>query len=125
MKIIVFLYFTLLALMPGCNNSRVYDTKSVKADYEISPNDSFQIILDSNPSTGYAWQWTNKTGVSKVDTIGHNFMSNSEVLVGAGGKEIWIFKGLMSGIDSINLEYCRLWEPNSTVQRKKIIVKVK
>ncbi len=125
MKTIVFIYFALLALMSGCNNSKINDSDFVKADYEISRNDSFQIVLDSNPSTGYAWQWTNKTGVSIIDTIGHNFISNSEVLIGAGGKKIWIFKGLMPGIDSINLEYCRSWEPNSTALTKKIIVKIK
>jgi len=97
----------------------------MKTDYEIAVNDSFQLELDSNPTTGYRWEWTNKESVSIVGTLDNKYVSGSPASAGSGGKEIWKFKGLMSGIDTIILEYCRSWEPNSTVDKKTITIKVK
>ena len=97
----------------------------MKTDYEVAINGSFQFELDANPTTGYAWKWTNKDAVSIVDTFGHQYILSEPVLTGSGGKEIWKFKGLKSGTDTLKLEYCRSWEPNSAVATKTITVEVK
>ena len=97
----------------------------MKTDYEIAVNESFQLELDSNPTTGYRWEWTNKESVSIVGTLDNKYVSGSPASAGSGGKEIWKFKGLKSGLDTIKLEYCRSWEPNSSVDKKTITIKVK
>jgi len=94
-------------------------------DYQIAVNESFQIELNSNPTTGYSWKWTNKTSVTIVETFDFQFKSDEPVLAGSGGKEVWKFKGVKSGTDTIRLEYCRSWEPNSTAASKNIVVTVK
>ena len=104
------------------NNKTVGDTKT---DYTIAVNENFQIELDSNPTTGYNWNWVNKKSVSIIDTFDYKYIPNTPVLMGSGGKAIWKFKGIKSGTDTIKLEYCRSWEPNSTVAKKTITVKVK
>jgi len=97
----------------------------MKSDYEIELNENFQLELDSNPTTGFAWKWTNKQSVTIVDSVGREYIPNTPVLTGSGGKEIWKFKGIKTGIDTIKLEYCRSWEAASTVTSKTITVKVK
>jgi len=97
----------------------------MKTDYEIAVNESFQLELDSNPSTGYSWKWTNKQSVSIVETLDEEYIPSAPALIGSGGKEIWKFKGLKGGTDTIKLEYCHSWDPKSTVDTKEITVKVK
>lgn len=101
------------------------DSENSKADYEVSVNEQFHIDLVSNPTTGYSWAWVNKQTIDIVDTIDRSFMVDTPVLVGSGGKEIWKFKGVKSGVDSIKMEYCRPWDSNSTIDSKIIVVKVK
>jgi len=97
----------------------------MKTDFEIAVNESFQVELDSNPTTGFGWQWTNKQSVSIVEILDQQYIPNKPILIGSGGKAIWKFKGFKSGTDTIKLEYCRSWEPKSTVTSKAITVKVK
>ncbi|MBM4176751.1 MAG: protease inhibitor I42 family protein [Ignavibacteria bacterium] len=104
----------------GDNNGSDY-----KFDFDIEKGKSFQIELKSNPTTGYSWKWINRTSVSIVDTAGYKYLPDRPGLVGSGGKEIWTFKGMSIGNDSLRFEYNRSWEPNSTVESKTIYVRVK
>lgn len=97
----------------------------MEADYEIAVNESIQIELNSNPTTGFAWKWTNKESVSIVNLTGTEYIPDAPALTGSGGKEIWKFTGLKSGTDTIKLEYCQPWDTTSTVNTKNITVKVK
>jgi len=97
----------------------------MKTEYEIAVNESIQLELDSNPTTGFAWKWTNKDSVSIVDSTGTEYIPNTPDLTGSGGKEIWKFKGLKSGTDTIKMEYCRAWDTASTSASKNIVIKVK
>jgi len=97
----------------------------MKTDYEIAVNESFQVELDSNPTTGFAWKWTNKESVSIVDSTGTEYVPDTPALTGGGGKEIWKFTGLKSGTDTIKLEYCRPWDTTSTANTKNVTVKVR
>ena len=111
-----------LAILVSCNSQ-----KNIKADYEISKNEIFEISLISNPTTGYSWKWANKKPTSLLDTIGKSYIPTKvkDGIVGSGGTEIYKFKGNIVGIDTVKFEYCRSWEPNSTVETKKFIVKIK
>ena len=115
------LSFLLISLF-SCNTQ-----KSVKADYEVSKNEIFEVSLKSNPSTGYSWKWNKKQTLNLVDSVTttYNPTKVEAGIVGSGGNEIWKFKGKETGVDTLTFEYCRSWEPNSTVETKKIIVKIK
>jgi len=97
----------------------------MKTEYEIAVNESFQIELDANPTTGYAWKWTNQQSVTIVDTFDFEFIPGTPGSIGGGGKERWNFRGLSSGTVSIKMEYCKSWDPKSTIELKEIIVRVK
>jgi inhibitor of cysteine peptidase len=101
--------------------------KNSKIDYEVTKGETFDVALIANPSTGYSWKWIKNKNKNLVDSISSNFIQDdaAEGMVGVGGKEIWKFKGKQHGINTLTFEYCRSWNPNSTVQIKKIVVKIK
>ena len=101
------------------------DYTRMKTEYEIAVNESFQIELDSNPTTGFAWKWTNKQSDSIIDTFDFEFIPGTPGLIGGGGKERWSFRGLSSGTATIKMEYCQSWDTKSTMESKEIIVRVK
>ena len=80
--------------------------------------------MNTNPSTGYSWQWSNRKMVAIVDTTKKVYLASNKGLVGSGGEEIWTFKGLKPGIDSVLLTYSRSWEKNPPAILKKVIIKV-
>ena len=101
----------------------------INADYEISVNEQFQLDFVSNPSTGYDWKWTNEPTVSIVETVSNNLILNPNpnpfFAGGVPGKVNWIFKGVKSGLDTIKFELCQPWNPNSSLEYKKFVVKVR
>lgn len=113
---------TILAIsLFSCNSQ-----KNIKADYEVNKNETFEVVLKSNPSTGYSWKWIKEQPSKIVDSISSTYIQDKSQpnMVGVGGNEIWKFKGKEIGVDTLKFEYCRSWDKNSTVETKKIIVKI-
>jgi predicted secreted protein len=98
-------------------------TQDTITHYEIKVDSIFKDTLSSNHTTGYAWHWSNKALVKIIDSIKVDYVSNHTNLIGAGGIEIWNFKAKAQGIDTIKLEYNRIFESNSTIKYKCIIIK--
>ena len=97
----------------------------MKSDYEIGVGDTFQLELTSNPSTGYSWIWSNQQAVSVVEKMDMKYTASNPGLMGGGGTQVWTFKGVKSGSDSLKLEYKRSWESVPAVETKTIKVSVK
>ncbi len=114
--------FSILAItLFSCNTQ-----KNIKADYEVNKNQTFEISLKSNPTTGYSWKWIKVQPSKIVDSISSIYIQDKAEpnMVGVGGNEIWKFKGKETGIDTLKFEYQQPWQPNSTVETKKIIIKI-
>ena len=114
---------TVLAIaLFSCNTQ-----KNIKADYEISKNGILEISLKSNPSTGYSWKWIKNKSSNLIDSINTTYIpiKVKEEIVGSGGNEIWKFKGNEKGIDTLEFEYKRSWDKNSTIETKKFVVVIK
>jgi len=105
----------------SCNSQ-----KEIKSDFEINKNETFEISLKANPTTGYSWKWKKDASSKLVDSISAIYTQDkaAEDMTGVGGNEVWKFKGKTSGIDTLTLENCRSWEKNSTIESKKFVVKV-
>lgn len=117
----LFILLLLITASSGCERNK----NKAEADYRIKNGEQFRLEMHSNPSTGYSWQWINRQSVHFVDTTGLEYLPDKPFLTGSGGTEIWIFEGIGRGTDTIKLEYCRSWEPNTPAFTKQIIVKVK
>ncbi len=79
--------------------------------------DELTVALDSNATTGYSWTY-------EINGSAIFFKSNSYVadenpggLVGAGGTEIFVFKGIGSGEVTLVMTYAQSWSPDSAVRR--------
>ena len=120
MKKFVYYLFTISLL--ACNSQ-----KDIKTDYEIKANETFEIELKSNPTTGYSWKWVKNDSPSILDSVSATYLQDKAEagMTGVGGKEIWKFKGVKSGIDSLKFEYSRPWEKDAAAEKKKVIVKIK
>ena len=113
------LALAILMLTSGCRKNDV-----TNADYEISIDETFQVELVSNPTTGYTWKWANEQFTSIVDTINWTYVPDAPELIGSGGKEVWEFRGIQTGIDTIKLEYCQSWDSSSTIESIHLVIKV-
>jgi inhibitor of cysteine peptidase len=73
----------------------------------------FTVTLESNPSTGYHWEWV-AGQESIIEQVGKTEFKQPETggppLVGAGGWEIFNFKAVSRGQMILKLVYRRPWE---------------
>ena len=78
----------------------------------VESGQRFIIELDSNPGTGYKWNWRFKPdpALIKLEEELHHPRSGSRFLIGGGGLDIWTFKALETGHTALELEYRRPWE---------------
>jgi predicted secreted protein len=77
----------------------------------IAVAESFIVCLDSNATTGYAWE------LGEMDTVILESTDQEYVediappgMSGVGGTEIWEFAGKVPGRTDLRLEYRRPWE---------------
>ncbi|MFZ4462657.1 MAG: protease inhibitor I42 family protein [Bacteroidales bacterium] len=123
MKIqLITLSIILFASLTACKTQR---HAPGKADYSISIEEEFQFELESNATTGYSWQWVNHSSVSVVDSIGFSYIVTYPDRMGSPGKEIWKFRAIQSGTDTLHFVYRRPWEKNAIARTKDVVVEVK
>ena len=96
-------------------------------EISVSCGETFTIELQSSPSTGMSWEWTNRNDVSCVDTIGLEIVPTIENRKGVPEIEKWIFKGLKKGNCTLLFDYVDYTDNKSVVDTKefKILVKNK
>ena len=100
---------------------------SVDADREIvlSSNRNFQIMLPSNPTTGYDWILSNNRP-DVITAISHKFIKDVSGRVGVGGETTWNLKTKKIGEAELSFSYQRAWVegvPPTRVVTFKIVVR--
>ncbi len=81
-------------------------------DVVLSVNAILVVTLESNATTGFRWELVSIDDPSILKLVESNYQTTqtpgeSEPLVGAGGKEIWIFRALKPGQTNFNMAYIR------------------
>ncbi|MDY6953319.1 MAG: protease inhibitor I42 family protein [Thermodesulfobacteriota bacterium] len=88
----------------------------------IGVGETFHIVLEANPSTGYSWQ------VAGVDTAilqaGEVQFRRTSELLGAPEEQIIPFTALRSGATTVDMRYARPWEEETRLQNYIINVRV-
>jgi len=77
------------------------------AAFEVSRNDTFEIRLPSNPSTGFSWTPVPTSG---IEVGAPEFVDDVSDLVGAPGYERFEVTALQVGPIHVVFEYARSWE---------------
>ncbi len=84
---------------------------------QVTVGETFSIVLDSNPTTGYTWQRQDKAGGGVVVFTGNRFVAARTDLAGAGGKEHMAFRAKSPGTEKLTFHYLRPWEKNTEPAR--------
>ena len=88
--------------------------KHITKEIEVIRPGSLIVSLCSNPTTGFQW---GEAVVSETNVIveqSHNFVEpqsgGDEPIVGAPGKDVWVFDSQKAGTSVISMSYGRPWE---------------
>ena len=76
----------------------------------VSVGDQFEIDLDSNETTGYSWTDNEIYDKEMLQLVNSQYLPGQTDRVGAGGKQVYLFKALKAGDTQITLTYKRSWE---------------
>lgn len=104
---IIFILFMCI-MMIGCNNKK--NNKISEFDYVLE--------LDSNPSTGYTWNYTiADDSIVSIEEGEYKSSSDDKNIVGAPGTQQYIVHGLKEGNTVVVFEYSQSWEPDSAMNK--------
>src|SRR5690349_22654553 len=67
--------------------------------------ETFDIVLSSNPSTGYHWEVIPELDESIVQFASQNYLAEEPVMPGSGGVDVWTFRAVNEGDTTIVLGY--------------------
>lgn len=85
--------------------------KHITKEIEINYPGLLTVSLASNPTTGFQWEEVKIGDSSVITEYEHNYVPPEATgVVGASGKDVWIFKPLGRGTSTLIFEYSQLWE---------------
>jgi len=88
----------------------------------IKRGQTFRIVLQSNPTSGYKWLPSFDKSIVKL--ISHNFLPPSTSGIGRSGEDVYTFRAVNHGSDNLKMLYKRGWE-KQPVAEKLFVIKVK
>ncbi len=92
--------------------------------YKINMGDTVAIRLNSNPSTGFSWNWQNEKEAAAVVLEGKEYITDEVIITGSPVLEIWKFKGVSAGTDTIKLAYFQSFNPETIDQSQVVVIQV-
>jgi len=90
------------------------------AAIRVKVGERFAISLDSNPTTGYIWQLSIVPGKKILVMTDHKYFPPEAHLIGAGGRERWVFRATGEGRGVMDFKYLRPWERNVPSGKEEI-----
>ncbi len=98
-----------LLALSGCGGDDVTFTDP-GARFEVDPGDDFTVVLESNATTGYAWQLETALPENVVRLVRNVYVEPDTDLVGAAGRQELSFEGVGDGSTFIQLWYVRSFD---------------
>lgn len=71
----------------------------------VNPGGTFEIVLPSNPSTGYRWQLVRELDANILQLMEQAYVEQQPVMPGSGGVEVWTFRAVNPGDTTIEVGY--------------------
>ena len=107
----------------GPGSPHEYTAAEDGAAIEIAAGESFTVVLEGNPTTGYGWlvDDLDEAVLSVEETA---YRSDSD-LIGSGGTFTFTFTGAAAGTTQVRLGYQRSWEFVEPIQAFGITVTVR
>ena len=82
---------------------------------DLQPGERVTLRLDSNSSTGYAWNLAVELDKNVVRLVSSDYEQVDDT-TGGGGIETWVFEAVRAGDQTIQLDYYFEDEPERTSQ---------
>jgi predicted secreted protein len=115
MKRLVILLISISLFMAACGGISTATPKEITVEtlattdpeqpIEVNAGNEFNIVVQSNPSTGYHWDLMGEPDANVAEFVSKDYKADEPVLIGSGGVDIWVFKAVNSGETTILLGY--------------------
>lgn len=71
----------------------------------VAPAETFDIVVPSNPSTGYRWNIIPELDENIVQFVGQTYIAEQPTAIGSGGVDVLTFRAVNAGDTTIVLGY--------------------
>ena len=93
------------------------ETQEAMCPAQLSVNQTFEVALEANPSTGYQWQIKEQSAaLVLLEERYENSPEAKPMMVGVPGTKIWTFKAAEVGQAQLNLVYVRPWQAHEVAK---------
>lgn len=121
-KLYILLFSGLSMVFSSCGASnKAVVSLSTDSTATIKVGQKAQFAIQSNPSTGYTWNWVNKddSQLELVDTEVEETQSKP-MMIGAPSKVVYTFKAKKEGEGTVEMHLFRPWLGDSSTVEKSI-----
>ncbi len=92
----------------GCGTSEQSSLFTDRNDrLTVDVGEEFQVVLESNATTGYGWQLEAPLDAGVLELVGDRYEAPTTDLVGAAGRQVFDFRAVGDGSTFIQLWYTR------------------
>ena len=106
-----------LAGLTGCGDDtgtdegqQIFTDADSTSEAMLTAGERFEVRLESNPSTGYAWELSAMSDDAVIELVAQRYDEPDSDLVGAAGTEVWEFSAGPEGAGILRLEYVRSFD---------------
>ncbi|MCC6421969.1 MAG: protease inhibitor I42 family protein [Phycisphaerales bacterium] len=86
-------------------NGGVYTAADAGRTISVEAGGRFDLVLNSNPSTGYHWKLAQAPDGDIVRLYHNDYTTDSPGTIGGGGHETWTFRAASPGSTTIQMQY--------------------
>lgn len=106
MKKILFVLISAALALSACSTAEP-ELQLSDPDQPIAAasGEEFNIVLDSNPTTGYHWEFVDEPDANVVEFVTRDYKAGEPVTTGSGGVDVLTFKAVAAGETRITLGY--------------------
>ncbi len=105
MKKVIFPLISIAFLLAACGGKEAGLTiTDPSSPINTAAGDEFQIVIESNPTTGYHWEIVGDLDPA-LQFVVKDYNGDEPVAPGSGGVDVWKFKALSPGETHITLGY--------------------
>jgi inhibitor of cysteine peptidase len=85
----------------------------------VPTGEEFDLVLPSNPSTGYHWELVEELDENIVQLVGQDYIAEQPVVPGSGGVDVWAFLAVNAGDTTIMFGY---YPPGNDVEPAETVI---
>lgn len=92
---------------------------------DVGVGETFTLVLDSNPTTGYHWELLEEPGGRVVRLVEKGYRADRPVAIGSGGRDVWSFEAVGAGVDTLSLGYFPPDQERDPAEVREYVIRVR